>query len=763
MNRPIKVILLLCCLVPINVTNASAQENSIPESQQRLSSLCRLWGTLKYFHPYLAYRNIDWDSAFVAAVPLVCSAASSSEYMRALRAMTDVLGDPVTRVFSEGPTMANPYFKKSFYYELSADSILIFHIHNYSYLTNSFYAQRVFRAAASQLPKALGVVFDLRSPVPLTRSEHGSLNDVFSSSGMENKLAAGPVSSPGERRRLYSGFPNKTGSSSGGYWSSFVMTDGQPIVPDGSGFKHPVVFVVNQFAEIPKIALALRSSNQATIISEGTASDASVVTTHRFDAGEGINVEFRLGEIVSGDGSIGPQVHRVPAPDSGLGEEALRVSLAMARGTNLHEPDTQRTSVVAVTPRNNAYPAMRYPTVTYRLLAAARIWSVFNHFFPYSHLMETTWDSILSASLPDFVSARDSLEYGLAIAKMIARSHDTHVRAMNSPHVYLWGVGSPPFLVQFIEQKAVITHLLDSTSSLAAGIRIGDIVTSVDGEEVGTRLRRFTPYVSASTPQSLLSSLAGFIIRGPDSSIGTYGLQEANGKTKTIHVLRRAGNRSLLKSWRSGEIFKVLPGNIGYVDLERLSVSLVDSMFSAFRNTKAIIFDDRGYPMGTAWQIAPRLSEQSEPIAALFSRPVVAYPGGRSGQRAEQTEVYSFKQSIPATDKWRFKGSTVLLIDERAISQAEHTGLFLKAATAITFVGSGTTGANGDVTEFILPGGITVRMTGQNVRFPDGRQLQRIGLIPDIEVRPTIRGFLAGRDEILEKAIAYLNKKLSKK
>ena len=243
---------------------------------------------------------------------------------------------------------------------------------------------------------------------------------------------------------------------------------------------------------------------------------------------------------------------------------------------------------------------------------------------------------------------------------MIARSHDTHVRAMNSPHVHFGGVGSPPFLVQFIEQKAVVTHLLDSTSSLAAGIRIGDIVTTVDGEDVGARMRRFTPYVSASTPQSLLSSLAGFIIRGPDSSIGTYGLQDANGKTKTIHVLRRAGNRSLLKSWR-------------------------------------------------------------------------------------------------------YKGSTVLLIDERAISQAEHTGLFLKAASDITFVGGGTTGANGDVTEFILPGGITVRLTGQNVRFPDGRQLQRIGLVPDIEVRPTVRGFRAGRDEVLEKAIAYLNRKLTKK
>ena len=33
---------------------------------------------------------------------------------------------------------------------------------------------------------------------------------------------------------------------------------------------------------------------------------------------------------------------------------------------------------------------------------------------------------------------------------------------------------------------------------------------------------------------------------------------------------------------------------------------------------------------------------------------------------------------------------------------------------------------------------------------------QRIGLVPDVEVRPTIAGTCAGRDEVLEKAIEYL-------
>ena len=85
-----------------------------------------------------------------------------------------------------------------------------------------------------------------------------------------------------------------------------------------------------------------------------------------------------------------------------------------------------------------------------------------------------------------------------------------------------------------------------------------------------------------------------------------------------------------------------------------------------------------------------------------------------------------------------------MLIDERTVSQAEHSGLFFEAANGTKFVGSPTAGANGDVTYFALPGIASVRFSGHDVRHADGRQFQRIGLVPDVPVAPTIGGSARG-------------------
>ena len=102
-----------------------------------------------------------------------------------------------------------------------------------------------------------------------------------------------------------------------------------------------------------------------------------------------------------------------------------------------------------------------------------------------------------------------------------------------------------------------------------------------------------------------------------------------------------------------------------------------------------------------------------------------------------------------------------MLIDESTISQAEHTGLFFESANGTKFIGSPTQGANGDVTNMVIPGGITLNFTGQAVRHADGRQLQRKGLTPDVPVEPTIKGIRAGKDEVLDAAVAYLKKQLA--
>ena len=90
------------------------------------------------------------------------------------------------------------------------------------------------------------------------------------------------------------------------------------------------------------------------------------------------------------------------------------------------------------------------------------------------------------------------------------------------------------------------------------------------------------------------------------------------------------------------------------------------------------------------------------------------------------------------------------------MSQAEHSGLFFEAANGTKFVGSQTAGTDGDVTYFAVPGIASVRFSGHDVRHPDGRQLQRIGLVPDVPAAPTIQGIRAGKDEVLERAAEYL-------
>jgi C-terminal processing protease CtpA/Prc len=47
-----------------------------------------------------------------------------------------------------------------------------------------------------------------------------------------------------------------------------------------------------------------------------------------------------------------------------------------------------------------------------------------------------------------------------------------------------------------------------------------------------------------------------------------------------------------------------------------------------------------------------------------------------------------------------------------------------------------------------------VRFTGLHVSAPDGSTIQGHGITPDQIVHPTLEGIRAGRDEILEAAIA---------
>jgi C-terminal processing protease CtpA/Prc len=381
---------------------------------------------------------------------------------------------------------------------------------------------------------------------------------------------------------------------------------------------------------------------------------------------------------------------------------------------------------------------------------------VINYFFPYKDLIEEDWDDVLAEFIPRMEQADSALSYHLAVAEMVTHIHDSHGPVYSPVLEQHFGAARPPIRLQIIEDAPVITVILDEDIAKTAGVCRGDVVLEIDGENAMERIAERAKYRPASTPQSLMYLAALSSLDGPEDSSAVLMVRDRDQRVKEVKLPRKAEYGSWFLGQRSGEVVRLLGEDIGYVDLDRLQVSEVDEMFERLKHTKAIVFDMRGFPRGTAWSIAPRLAEENGVRAALFDRPFVITPDER------QSTSYTFAQTLPSTEKWRYKGKTVMLIDERAMSQAEHTVLFFEAANGTKFVGSHTAGANGDQTNFCVPGGIIIMFTGQAVRHADGRQLQRIGLVPDVKVRPTIEGIQNGKDEVLEGAIQYLQRQIEK-
>ena len=728
----------------------------------RLVALCKLWNAVKYFHPYLAYRDdIDWDKTLIETIPKMSAAKSNHDYVVAVDGMLQALGDPTSHIVrnaasappESGPSgrPRDPSFKST------ADHILLVNMTHYGDLADFSGASQRAGTLTKEIPKASAVVFDLRAPAPLSEDERGSVGGAFDFGRIGNALTSSSIGTPGERRRMHVGFVPQQGGTSGGYESAFYIAQGQRMVPNPGTKDLPVIFIVNENSELPAVSLALQAAGKGAVVAEGGAGDASVVTTQRLPLSDGLEAQIRLGELLYEDGSVGFQPDFTVPTSKVAGDQnpAFQRALALARNFKASSTPHKRAPASAAIRPDKPYADPSYPAVEYRILAAFRVWGVINYFFPYKDLTGEDWDGVLREFIPRLEKAGNALEYNLTLAEMVTHIHDGHGFMWSPVLRDYFGASPAPVRVRMIEGLAVITGFLSEQAAKSAGADLGDVILKVDGEDAMARISRLAKYMSASTSQWQTYRAANVLLSGAENSEAVVTVRDLKDQVRDLKLPRKNAFWDGATE-RTGDPVKLLPGNIGYADLDRVTVPMVDAMFEKLKDTKAIILDDRTYPQGTAWAIAPRLTEKDSVTAAMFQRRVAMFPDAPMSDTASEYVTHTFFQRIPHTDKWRYKGRTVMLIDERTLSQAEHTGLFFEAANGTKFIGSPTAGANGDVTNFCVPGGIWINFTGQAVRHADGRQLQRIGLVPDVEVRPTLAGIRAGKDEVLDKAIEYL-------
>ncbi len=730
-----------------------------PAQTERLAKLAELYGHIKFFHPYLGYKSINWDSAFAAAAPRVALAGTDAEAAAALRGLLTVLGDPATTVRLAGPEATAPASAAdSLRVFWGADSTLVLQTNAYAGADN--YEAAVARVGrfAEWLPRARAVLLDLRSPRPLTDEQTGGFAYALSYTRLPRALTTRPCREPAMRRRGHSGFAPEDGSSSGGYYSYFYTRPGEVIQPTKTARARPTAILVNENTVLPASFYALQGQPQVRLFGAGPLSDAALASTATFAFSETIKVVLRTGELVNLDGSLG--VRGIEAlPPTVRPESAAAYALAQVRGPR-PGPVIASSGPPAAGPGAAGPPAYApgtYPALGYRMLAGAKMWAVIHYFHAYRELWPTSWDAALRPALAELAAAPDATAYALAVAHLYRHIQDGH-GTINSQAIRDYvGAGGALADLKFIDNQPVISKFYGD-SLRVKGLRVGDVLTAVNGEPVAARVARLAAIQPASNEWTRRRYIAYRLLRAPVGAPINLTLLGADNRPKTVRLIAQPGSR-LVPPPDPRPAFRVLPGNLGYVDLDRLDSEDTDKMFEALKNTKAIIFDMRGYPHGTAWTIAPRLSRRPQPPAANFFRYTPTTPS-LSDENGLVTEKMFFTQTLPPNSgkpgKPVYGGKTVMLIDERTQSQAEHTGLFFEAANGTEFIGSPTAGANGDVTSFAIPGGITLAFSGHDVRHADGRQLQQVGLQPKILVRPTLAGIRAGRDEVLERAVRYL-------
>ncbi len=426
-----------------------------------------------------------------------------------------------------------------------------------------------------------------------------------------------------------------------------------------------------------------------------------------------------------------------------------------------------------------------FPDKNLRLLALYRYWNIVQYFFPYKYLTDKKWDEVLKEYIPVFINAKTVLEYQLAVLQLAGETNDTHARLLLSENETdlvrgtrhaplrtneidsLRGTRYAPFRVRFIENKLTVTDYFMPKLKETAGLEIGDFITHVNGKTIEYIIDSINSYYPASNEAARMYYMAPDLVRSNNNSIHIVYNSSGTIKQKELAMYERS-DLNIDEPNSKLSYGSIMIGKdsvfIGYITLATIKDIEIPQIKKSFMNAKGIIIDIRNYPATfVPFALGEFFTSKRKPFAKFttgninnpgeftFSRNV-SFLNSNAGNRAN---LYDFEK--PISENY-FQGKLVVIVNEETISQAEYTAMAFRAGDNTVIIGSQTQGADGNVSLIPLPGGIKAGISGIGVYYPDGRGTQRIGIVPDIEVKPTIQGIREGRDELLEKAIELIQK-----
>ena len=275
---------------------------------------------------------------------------------------------------------------------------------------------------------------------------------------------------------------------------------------------------------------------------------------------------------------------------------------------------------------------------------------------------------------------------------MTAQEYQSYRQTMANAYV---GVG---ITIQVREDGYLdITQVAAGGGAEAAGVRVGDVLTAVEGQDAA----------------QLGTDGARELIRGPEGTFVTVTV-ERQGQSLEMTMERRYIQTDVATA-------KLLEGNIGLVSIVNFDQRCYDETVAAIEDlrgqgAKALIFDVRYNPGGYKSELV-KLLDYLLPAGVLF-----------------RSEHYDGTVEVDRSDPACLDIPMAVLINGSSYSAAEFFAAALSEYDAAVLVGEPTTGKGYFQNTFALPDGSAVNLSTGRYTTPNGVCLADVGLTPDITV-----------------------------
>lgn len=405
------------------------------------------------------------------------------------------------------------------------------------------------------------------------------------------------------------------------------------------------------------------------------------------------------------------------------------------------------------------YSNLQFPNDSYGLLSLFRIWNIIEYWYPYKYNLPVSWDMVLKQFIPKMLSHNDALEYTSVILDFMTTIHDSHVFYTSALTEKLYGKYFMPFTIKVIENKILVTSILNDSLARLSNVQVGDIIETIYNANMAALTEKYRTIISASNDGSFLQKMSYQITRTNNANSNiTIDRNNTTFKTKTYNYIpnpfQPVDLNPLYFSYAKDSAFCVLENNIGYINVGKFNRK--DSLELGVMLTKIskLIIDNRqnqDEQKGTGGgDIIASLVLPEDNNFLRFSTLEPTYPG-----------VFTLTPPLNMGTQFNkdyFKGDIIILINENTMSVGEFLTMAFQKAEKVHTLGTTTAGADGNVIYAGLPGGISLQFTGLGVYYPDGAETQRVGIKPDILVKQTIEGYRKNEDEQLNKAVEYLQR-----